>query len=278
MKKAVKPRGGEETFQIRFAGTGIGPEAIPPRVLYDALSAIQDLANRRDSFELAHVPLEKTIGLVDVRRGSAVYGCVARDRQEATSNLMRVGADLRTLLEKTDTKKAGEESDGDEMVAMLAPIEMLSNIAKATGCPIEILVAGRKSPLFTIEEDLYGEISRNLLMTGETTVTGTVQRVGGATATRCLLRVPGRRRLLYCNIVNQELAKRLGQHLYERIVARGTATWIHRNWRIVRFTISDFTQPAFTDSAKAIEAIRAAGLDAWDQIPDPERYLQECPA
>lgn len=276
MTKSAKAKTGEATFQIRFSGTGIGPEKIPPRVLYDALSAIQDLANRRDPFELSHVPLEKTIGLVDVQRGSAIYGCVARAKQEAMRNLMRVGVVLSMVLAKTAAKKNSELSDGDEMVAMLNPIETLSNIAKATDCQIDLLIAGRKSPLFTIEKDVYGQLARNLFMTGETTVSGTVQRVGGATATRCLLRVPGRRKLLYCNIANQDLAKRLGQHLYERVVAQGTATWIHRNWRIIRFNISDFTQPAFTDSAKAIEAIRAAGLDAWDQIPDPEKYLREC--
>lgn len=276
MANAGKAKSGDATFQIRFSGGGIGPEQIPPRVLYDALSAIQDLANRRDPFELSHVPLEKTIGLVDVRRGSAIYGCVARDKREATKNLMRVGVVLSVLLSKQTAKQKSELSDGDEMVAMLNPIETLSNIARTTDCQIELLVAGRKSPLFTIEKEIYGQLSRNLFMTGETTVTGTVQRVGGATATRCLLRVPGRRKLLYCNLANQDLAKRLGQHLYERIVAQGTATWIHRNWRIIRFNISDFTQPAFRDSAKAIEAIRAAGLDAWDQIPNPEKYLREC--
>jgi hypothetical protein len=63
--------------------------------------------------------------------------------------------------------------------------------------------------------------------------------------------------------------------LYEEIVATGTATWIHRNWRIYEFTIRDFTQPQLGDVTTALKQLREAGLKAWDVIKDPEAFIQE---
>jgi len=95
---------------------------------------------------------------------------------------------------------------------------------------------------------------------------------------RCALRVPGRAHLLYCDVHSKDskdLVRRLGQHLYEQIAARGTATWIHRSWRIYEFTIQDFTQPQLGDPTKAIEQLRSAGLKAWDQIADPGAFIED---
>lgn len=92
---------------------------------------------------------------------------------------------------------------------------------------------------------------------------------------RCLLRVPDRSRGLYCNVASKAVVQRLGQHLYETIVARGTAVWIHRTWRIYRFTITDFTQPQLGDVDQTLEQLHEAGLKAWDNIGSPEDFIQE---
>ena len=80
---------------------------------------------------------------------------------------------------------------------------------------------------------------------------------------------------VYCDVGSKELVQRLGQHLYERIAATGTATWIHRTWRIYRFKINDFTQPQLRDADKAMEQLRTAGLRAWDGVEDPDALIRE---
>jgi hypothetical protein len=137
------------------------------------------------------------------------------------------------------------------------------------------LINHRQTPLFVIKEDAFHRISERLLLRGDTTVVGRVERAGGATKMRCLLRVPGRSRGLYCNVANKPLVQRLGQHLYEEIAATGPAIWIHRTWRIYRFTISDFTQPQLGDVNQTLGQLREAGLKAWDGIDDPDAFIQE---
>lgn len=256
------------TFEVRFVAPDLSPDKVSLRAVSDALSAVQDLASGRDPFEQQHVPQEKGIGLVRVRRGSAVYTCLARAPEEALDNLTRVGR----LLAHPDEDQV--ESDG--LVAALQPIKSLSEVAKSVGCRVEVRATGqRRHRLFVVEQDDFTRISSRFLVTGETTVVGRVERVGGATGMRCFLRVPGRRPGLYCDVQTRDLARKLGQHLYEQIAARGTAKWIHRSWRIYEFRITDFTQPRLGDAVKAIEELRRAGLSAWDSVDDPEGYIRE---
>lgn len=256
------------TFEVRFVGPGVLPERIPLRAVSDALSAVQDLASGRDPFEEQHVAPERSINLLEVRRGSATYRCVARAPDEAVANLRRFGALLSSL--------EGNHGDEDGLVTAIRPIATLSDIARTLGCEVQVAIVGQHStPVFCVRQDDYQRVSDRLFVTGETTIVGRVQRAGGATQMKCLLRVPGRRRGLYCNVKNQKLAQRLGQHLYEEIAATGTATWIHRSWRIYAFTINDFTQPQLGDVTEAIEELRNAGLSAWDKVPDPGKYIQE---
>jgi hypothetical protein len=117
MGKAKTP----PTFEVRFIGPKLTPETIPLRAVSDALSALQDLASGRDPFETQHVPSEKSIGLVKVSNGSAVYSLVSRAPDEARTNLGRVGRLL-----SSDTE---DDQDSDTLITALRPIESLSQIA-----------------------------------------------------------------------------------------------------------------------------------------------------
>jgi len=256
------------TFQVRLIGPDLSPERIPIRSVYDVLAAVQDLASGRDPYETPKVNQEKSVGILDVRRGSAMYDCISWSPEEALSNLTRVANFL--------TAPENPELQDDGLIAAMRPIERLSDVARTIGCQIEIALKDRKSPpIFSIDKDSFQGISDRLLMSGETTIIGIVQRAGGATTERCLLRIPSRRRGLYCNVADRKLVRRLGQHLYEQIVATGTATWIHRTWRLYHFTIRDFTQPRASNFSKALQQLRDAGFKAWDEIPNPIGFIKE---
>lgn len=235
------------------------------RAVSDALSAVQDLASGRDPFVMPKVDPEKAINLVEVRSGSAIYSCVARAPAEAVENLARVGALI-----------SAAEIQDNALIPVLKPLERLSEVARTLGCRLEIIPSGADGePLLVVEDQSYEKLSKKLLVRGDATVIGRVERAGGATEMRCLLRVPGRRHLLYCGVRSKELVQRLGQHLYERIAAVGTAVWIHRTWYIYEFTINDFSQPSMGNAREAIERLRSAGLSGWDEVEDPEAAIRD---
>jgi len=257
----------EPTFVVRFVGENIRPEKVPLRAVSDALSAVQDMASARDPFTMPHVPPEKSIGLLNVTRGSAQYFCVARAPDEAKHNLLQVAAVLSD----------SNPSQSDVLIGSLSAIDTLSQVARSFKGRVEIVLLnnGNQSLIFTISEGDYKRVSKALLLKGETTVVGKVERVGGVTGMRCLMKLPDRQRVLYCDVKTRALVRRLGQHLYEDIAAKGTAVWLHRSWRLLKFTIQDFSQPRLGDGKKALETLRGAGLNAWDNIADPAAEIEE---
>lgn len=161
------------------------------------------------------------------------------------------------------------------MVRAMKAIESLSETARLAKCRLEVLTRGSRRPVFTVDSTDYERLSSRMLVKGETTVVGTIKRVGGVQDMRCLLRLPDRTKALYCDVRSKAVAQRLGQHLYEDIVANGTATWIHHTWRILKFEIADFKQPKLGDSEEFIRRLRKAGGDAWDKVENLEEYLRE---
>jgi len=262
MAKSTTP-----TFIVRIIAPNLEPSKIPFRVVSAALSAVQDLASGRDPLETRQVPEDSVIGLVNVRKGSALYSCISRSPDIARTNLRLVGRILG---------QESADSPEDQLAKALKPIEKLSDVAKSVGGRVEVALASQpREPLFGIEKDDFAKLSSQLLLTGEATIIGAVKRVGGQTEMKCALTVPGRRRLLFCDVANRAVVQRLGKHLYEEIAAQGTVVWIHSSWHIYKFTIRDFVQPEMRDTAKAIETLRGLGLDAWDNVRDPAEFLRE---
>ena len=260
-------RNHDPTFVVRLVAPGLSPSKLPFRVVSAALSAVQDLASGRDPLESRQVPDEKVIGLVNVRKGSAIYSCISRSPTEARTNLRIVGEILAGAIDA--------ENPDERLASALKPIEKLSEVAKTFGGRVEVALAAQpREPLFRIEKEDFSKLSAKLFLKGETTVIGTVKRAGGQTDMKCALSVPGRRRLLFCDVKSKEIVQRLGRHLYEEIAAQGEVTWIHSSWHIYKFTIHDFSQPRIGDAGKALEKLRLSGLGAWDKIDDPQELLK----
>ncbi len=256
------------TFTVRLIAPNIAPSKIAFRLVSAALSAVQDLASGRDPLETQKVPDEKVIGLVTVRKGSAIYGCISRSPDDARTNLRLVGQILGNEFTANDPD--------ERLASTLKPIEKLSDVAKSFGGRIEVALASRpRDPLFSIGQDDFAKLSARLFLEGETTVIGTVKRAGGQTDMKCALSVPGRRRLLYCDVRTKAVVQRLGQCLYTEIAAKGSVVWIHSSWHIYKFTINDFSQPRLADASKAIERLRKSGLSAWDSVSNPDKFLKE---
>lgn len=257
------------SFEIRFYGANISPEAIPLRILARALSAVQRLLSEDeesvDEEARDEVASKIELHLLGVKRGSATYPVLA-DRQDEVLARLRLAGEV---LESPD--RAGE------VPAVLSPVEELSGIAKSLGCKIEFRLPGKGNDvLATITPLSYDSIASSVFVYGETSVSGKVERVGGATELRCGLRIRQQPdRMLICRVESADVARQLGQHLYEEVVVSGTATWYRRNWRLRSMSIRSMEQIKRRSLVDGIRALREAGGHAWDKVEDPRQLLQE---
>jgi hypothetical protein len=249
---------------VTFTGGGVLPERIPLRTLSRALSAVQQLVTGEPPAEDDEDQSGKNaLHLLEVQRGSALFLCRAELPQVAAAHLRLV-------------RDASADPDkGDRIVYALGAIETLSGIARSLNCNVTIGSTKGKDVLAKIEPGTYARLAKQLLVEGETSITGRVERAGGATANKCSLRLPDRSALLYCDVDGPDLARKLGEKLYEDVAVSGKARWIRGSWKLVSFTITSIYQPKQGDLLEAFDALRAAGGRAWAKVPNPKRRLAE---
>lgn len=255
-------------FELVFCGDGIYPEKIPLSKVTDALSAMKRLA----SGELLGAEdedddgLDGKIRLVDVTRSSsAVFRFLGPSIASFADRLKAIG---RVLGNPDD---AGEENE-----YIIRPIKDLSSIANALNCSLILREAKKGHEVFArIERDSYSRISASILVPGSTTITGTVQGVGGATSMRCRLRVPFQKRLLFCKLETEEVARQLGECLFQQVTAFGTARWLRSSMRLYSFSIQEISKPKHGPISEHLDALWDAGLQDWEKLDNPDAYLQE---
>jgi hypothetical protein len=89
-----------------------------------------------------------------------------------------------------------------------------------------------------------------------------------------MLRVPGRERLLYCDVANADVSRKLGESLYQDVVVNGEATWFQRSWVLYTFKINDMRPLRRAKLTDAVKAIYDAGGKGWDQVENVGEVLQ----
>jgi hypothetical protein len=263
-------KGPPVVFEVVFSGAEVYPEKIPWGALARTLSAVQRLASGKepvDEEEEEEADKDSSLRLLDVARGSAVYrfACPAPSAASvAVQHLRLVGQVLN------DPEQVGHND------YVINPIERLSATAKALECSIIVKEPGPKSPILArIEPTSFENISKTLFIDGDTSLTGEVKRVGGATVMRCALRVPFQHRLLFCTVANADVARQLGDALYKKVVVDGKARWLKTSWRVHAFRIEGVHQLKPGSLRESLQALRSAGGEGWDNIPDPAQFLDE---
>jgi hypothetical protein len=254
-------------FEVVFTGANVYPEKIPIRKVADALSAVQRLATgevigeEEDEEEEA----DGAVRLLDVTRtASAVFRFVGASPGLAIQRLREAGKILQ------DPETAGQSE------YILRPVKDLSAIAGKLDCSVVLReAAGEREVLARIERDSYSRISRSLLLSGNTELSGIVQRVGGATAIRCALRVSFQPKLLFCRVDAESVARQLGDALYQRVIVHGTARWFKTTMRIFSFVIKDVSRLKGGSLSEHLAALWDAGLSDWEKLDNPDAYLQE---
>lgn len=255
MSKHEKPL---PAFTIRLSGMGVSPETIPVRTLSDAASAVLRLmtADQPDDTRTVHV--------LDVRNGSAIYPCSVDGDSVNGERLVAAG-------------KVANDPQSDLLThTMLAPIQMLSRIARKLGGSVEVYVGHKRGkPAAVFSPHTFQAIRGTSISYDQAVVTGNLLRVGGAQAKRCTVRVPGRDNLLYCSVETDQLSRELGQNLYKRVTLRGKGMFFSRTWELLKLDVQQASFNAEVTPREVFMAIRDHGPIGWDNVLDVRAELED---
>ncbi|MBI4579500.1 MAG: hypothetical protein HY718_07355 [Planctomycetes bacterium] len=240
------------------------------------LEAVQRLVEQRDEeteeetsrMDKDQSDVAPTLHLVDVKSGSAAYA-VAAPKHQVTIDLL---AEIGRSIERPKT--------ADWSQSTLSSLRKLSEVARSMGCEIEFRNPGTKGKLGAVLAKItpatYGDISSSAFIRGRTSIYARIERVGGATAMHCGIRLPeAPRKMVICRVTSDELVRKLGQYMYQHVLLSGRATWLRHNWRLKNLTIDSFEPPKRGSILKALESAHEAGGRVWDEIEDPDAVIAE---
>jgi hypothetical protein len=261
-KDKGKSVGHAPALEVKFEGGDVSPDKILVADLAKVIEAVQRLAAGQIPDDSTTLPEQEKLRLVSVRRGSARYALAGPSRDLAGANLRILGE----VIERPD-----QFGDNDYL---LHPVYELSRAAAKLKCQISIREPGSRGVVLArIGSDTYTNLTKSVLVSGQTEFGGKVERVGGATRSRCGLRVAFQKRMLICRVPKSTVARTLGENLYKRVVVSGEAAWIRTNWRVYAFRVQSVRPLKEGSLADKIQAIRQAGGSDWDRIKDVRAYL-----
>jgi hypothetical protein len=263
-------RSSKPDFEIRVVGPGIRPMGVSVRALSRILNAVQRLIERTEEEEPEGEEKERVesaspLHLVKIASGSARYGVLSDTADTALATIEDAGKFLR------------DPAHSEWEPEVLSPIQRLSEVAKSLQGDIEFRRPGKEGELLaTITSRSYDEMSREAFVTGDSTISGYLERVGGATSYFCGLRLPEQpSRMLICPVESESLVRQLGQHVFENVRVFGTVTWFRRNWRVRKIYVKSFEQPKEGSILEALNRVYEAGGKAWDDVEDVEGFISE---
>lgn len=107
-------------------------------------------------------------------------------------------------------------------------------------------------------------------LTGETTLYGSIERVGGATP-KVVIR-PSDRETIHCD-VSEDLAKEIGKHLYSWCGVKGIAKWDPENYSIAEFEIKEITGYKGKEISRAVRELSELFGKYYKDIKNVEEYV-----
>jgi len=238
----------DKTFEIKIDGQGVAPETVRLRDLHEVLHAFEFamtlVAGRQSDLHL--VGIKKSSAGFDLFVDPMAYRAAVKCASAIASR------DLSPLPER----------------ARESLLEIRSK-ARNKGWTVKISGSnGMPSAEITPDTDFVTDA----IISGISTLTATIVRVGGTPRPTAQLQLPNSDRLT-ATIATEQLATELAQRLYHRVSVEGEAKWSSADWSIVDFKITGIGP--FDDKASLLETInllRDMSGDIWDDI-DPDEYI-----
>lgn len=242
---------------FRIEGDGVAPETVRLKDLYEILSLVEQTFASTAKGAGAKNSDDLSISLVEIRDGSERTTLAMSESMYAAAN-------------QVSESIANDQFESIPVQAQ-AGLRKLWNRAKKSDWTFEFLPSDNGLTSSSITPD--HEILRPGEVSGRTTLYGRCDRVGGAKVpTAWLTLISGE--TFVVALKDKQLAKKLGDRLYEIVGLEGEATWDLDDWKLNKFRAININEYQDTDIVSAFENLAAQSGNYWDEI-DPNEYVAE---
>lgn len=214
-------------IQLHLTGSDISPGKMRSKDLAVVMTAVEEMISSYISAKHPEVKGEEVmIALETINEGSLTLNFKPNVEEYSISAIQ----DIAGFIEKKRINELPFKTRKS--------IQEIRNIAFKRKFNAEFYtINGSKDYLTSINSSVEIPVSSNLR--GETTLYGTIIRVGGQDPTVMIKTIDGE--TLYC-AAKSSVVRQAGKKLYETVGVRGEAEWDIETMRIKEFTILEFTE------------------------------------
>lgn len=244
----------EKNFGITIDGQGVSPSSIRLRDLYELMHAFET-AVAVTAAQKQGARADASLRLVDIAAGSARYRVALSPEGYAAALLCAAAIASRDL-------SGLPEKARDSILLIKTKTRTKGWVVRTVG----------DNGMPAAEITPQTEFTTDAIVSGATSISGWLIRVGGTPRPTALLRLPDNRRLT-ATIASEELAVKLGPLLYRFISVDGEARWSSADWSLIDFKITALAEYDSEGSLTAtLDELATISEGYWDDI-DPDDYI-----
>lgn len=247
----------EDIIQIKFDGRGVFPEDFRLSELARLFKLIEDYFTRQIKSTEPEIPREDLrISLNSIKRGSADYGLLSSMPDVTLSAFYKFGDAV------TKNDYTGLVPEGRYLAKTIVSFTRrhqcvaLLNSNHGRGYSVTLTPETKIGGLRTIR--------------GETQFYGALERIGGVEP-GFALRISEHEVLR--GDIDEELAKELAKRLYSWVGLTGVAQWDPMTGEVEEFTATEILTYRGTGITKAVDLLRSAIGEYWDDEDDVEEAV-----
>lgn len=244
-------------LSLRFVGNNISPISVRARELAEIISSFESAVVGIVLLEHQSLKAENiAVSLVDIQNASLGLGFDS----DVNELVYPAGLQLANAIE--------ERHWGELPIKTLKDLRKLVGYTKRWSCQAEMrTVYGNTTALTILSPEV--DIPATATLYGGTEVVGVIKRVGGAEPRVMLTTLQGE--TLYCDL-EEEMAKKLAQYLYETVQLAGYARWNFETLEILEFEITEIVAHIDRKPKAGFSKIRQRYGTYFDDIEDVEDW------
>lgn len=253
----------QSSIELRLTGQGISPGAIRSKDIAQLIEAVEDMIASQVVADNPDIKKDQVVvGLSDIEKGSAGL-LFASSLEELTSTATK---EIATSIQTGDFYMLTSDS--------VNSLKVISAFTKSRECNAELYeLNGTRNLLATITPET--KIIEYEPIKGETTIYGTVTRVGGVNEQKPTIQfrtIEGY--LVYCSS-NKSNAKRAAQSLYQQVGLSGIASWDSKTFRVISFDIKEVSEYTSRPLSNSFNSISEEYGETFDAIKDVEAFAYD---
>lgn len=248
-------------IEVRLVGQGLSPGQVKSKEIADLIKSVEEMVSEFIANDPDISKQDIVVGIDKIESGSLSLQFASNYEEQTLRAFRNIGSFV---------KNKGET--GLFSVALLKPLERIRKFTEDYECAAELREVRGKRELLGI---IYPDFSppERMSFSGETTLYGTIVRVGGTRKPTIELKTIDEKSIR-CDL-DRNLAIKAASRLYEEVGLEGVATWDAETLELQRFNVIAIMDYQRVPLTEAFDRLSRSVGDSFARIGDVDEFVKK---